>query len=143
MPLALDDLDHDTLVGWLRETDPAELDRLWQRADAVRAAHVGDAVHLRGLIEISNHCVRHCLYCGIRACSDGITRYRMTADEILDSAREARRLGYGTVVLQSGEDPELTRAFIADAVRAIKAANPARRSTMTEAMAASCPLVIL
>jgi biotin synthase len=120
VPLALDALDHDTIAGWLRERDPAALERLWARADGVRAAHVGEAVHLRGLIEISNHCVRHCLYCGIRACSDGITRYRMTADEILECAREAKRLGYGTVVMQSGEDPGLTREFIANVVRAIK-----------------------
>ncbi len=121
MPLGLDALDHDTIVGWLGERDPAELERLWTRADAVRAARVGDAVHLRGLIEISNHCVRLCLYCGIRACLEGITRYRMSADEILACAGEAKRLGYGTVVLQSGEDPGLTRELIADVIRAIKA----------------------
>jgi biotin synthase len=121
MPFGLDSLDHETIAGWLREGDPAALERLWARADAVRAAHVGDAVHLRGLIEVSNHCIRHCLYCGIRACSDGIARYRMSADEILACAREAKRLGYGTVVMQSGEDPGLTREFIAGVVRAIKA----------------------
>ncbi|HEX7486353.1 MAG TPA: [FeFe] hydrogenase H-cluster radical SAM maturase HydE [Vicinamibacterales bacterium] len=121
MPLGLDRLDHATIASWLRESDPAQLERLWARADAVRAARVGDAVHLRGLLEISNHCIRHCLYCGIRACSEGITRYRMTAVEILAGAREARRLGYGTVVMQSGEDPELTREFVAGAIRAIKA----------------------
>jgi biotin synthase len=121
MPPGLEALDHAAIAGWLRERDPAALERLWTRADAVRAAHVGDAVHLRGLIEISNHCIRHCLYCGIRACSDGITRYRMSANEILSCAREAKRLGYGTVVMQSGEDPGLTRDFIADVIRAIKA----------------------
>jgi biotin synthase len=121
VPPALDVLDHAAIVGWLREPDPAALEGLWVRADAVRAANVGDAVHLRGLVEISNHCVRHCLYCGIRACAPGITRYRMTADEILASAREAQRLGYGTVVLQSGEDPGLTGDFIAGVIRAIKA----------------------
>jgi biotin synthase len=121
MPLGLDALDHDTMTGWLRERDPAALERLWARADAVRAAHVGDAVHLRGLIEVSNHCIRLCLYCGIRACSDGITRYRLSADDILACAREAKRLGYGTVVMQSGEDPGLTREFIAGVIRAIKA----------------------
>jgi biotin synthase len=120
MPLGLDALDHDAIAGWLRERDPAALERLWTRADAVRASRVGDAVHLRGLIEISNYCVRHCLYCGIRACSDGIARYRMTAVEILACACEAKRLGYGTVVMQSGEDPGLTRDFIAGVIRAIK-----------------------
>jgi biotin synthase len=128
VPPALDRIDHDTIVAWLRETDPVALERLWARADAVRAAHVGDEVHLRGLIEISNHCVRHCLYCGIRACSDArdastdrLTRYRLTATEILSCARTAKRLGYGTVVMQSGEDPGLTCDFIADVIRAIKA----------------------
>jgi len=128
--LALDSLDHETIAGWLREDDPVVLQRLWSRADALRAAHVGDAVHLRGLIEISNHCIRHCLYCGIRACSVAslgsessypLTRYRLTFDEILASARTARDLGYGTVVMQSGEDPDLTCEFIADAIRAVKA----------------------
>ena len=113
--------DHDALVAWLRETDPAALDRLWTRADRVRAAHVGDAVHLRGLVEVSNHCIRRCLYCGIRACSPGLERYRMTAEEILACARTAAQLGYGTAVLQAGEDPGLTREFVAGVVRAIKA----------------------
>lgn len=121
MPRELDRLDHDAVAAWLRETGPAELDRLWARADAVRAEHVGDAVHLRGLVEVSNHCVRDCLYCGIRAHSDGIVRYRMSAKEILACAHQAQRLGYGTVVMQSGEDPGLTREFISGVIRAIKA----------------------
>jgi biotin synthase len=45
----------------------------------------------------------------------------MSADEILACAREAKRLGYGTVVMQSGEDPGLTREFVAGVIRAIKA----------------------
>ena len=121
MPRGFDGLDHDQVAAWLRETDPARLGRLWARADAVRAERVGDAVHLRGLIEISNHCVRDCLYCGIRAHSEGIVRYRMTEDEILACARQAKALGYGTVVMQSGEDPGLTRDFMSGVIRAIKA----------------------
>ena len=121
MPPGSDRLDHGAIVAWLRETDPAALERLWTCADAARARHVGDAVHLRGLVEISNHCVRHCLYCGIRACSPGLARYRMTAGEILTCAREAQGLGYGTLVMQSGEDPGLTRDFIAGVIGGIKA----------------------
>ncbi len=116
----LEPLDHAALVAWLRETDPSVLEDLWRRADAVRAANVGDEVHLRGLIEISNHCDRYCLYCGIRACSPGITRYRMTADEILGAAHEAARLGYGTVVMQAGEDGGLTGGFVAGLIGRIK-----------------------
>ncbi|RPJ59405.1 MAG: [FeFe] hydrogenase H-cluster radical SAM maturase HydE [Acidobacteria bacterium] len=121
MAPGFDALDRAAIGGWLRETDSTTLEQLWREADRVRAGHVGDQVHLRGLIEISNHCVRSCLYCGIRACAPGITRYRMSRDEILECARDAARLGYGTVVMQSGEDPELTREFVADVIKAIKA----------------------
>lgn len=121
MTHGLEALDLAALVSWLRETDPVALEPLWERADAVRASNVGEAVHLRGLIEVSNHCVRSCLYCGIRAGSRGITRYRMDAGEIVACARQARDLGYGTVVMQSGEDPGLTREFVAGVVRSVKA----------------------
>jgi biotin synthase len=50
----------------------------------------------------------------------GIQRYRMGREEILDCARRAKELGYGTVVMQAGEDPLLSGPFIADLVRAIK-----------------------
>lgn len=113
-------MDDATLRGWLREDEPAELARLYAAADAVRSATVGPAVHLRGLIELSNACVRACAYCGISVHNRAIPRYRMGREEILDCARRARELGYGTVVMQAGEDPQLTAAFIADLVRTIK-----------------------
>jgi biotin synthase len=78
-------------------------------------------VHLRGLIEISNVCVRECLYCGLRASNRGLARYRMTAKEILAAARQAAALGYGTVVLQSGEDYGIEKAWLADIIHGIKA----------------------
>lgn len=114
-------MTHDQLVGWLRETDPEKLAALYDRADAVRARHVGDEVHLRGLIEISNWCARECGYCGLRFENEDIERYRMTADEILACARQAVAFGYGSVVLQSGEDFGLTARFVEDVVRRIKA----------------------
>jgi biotin synthase len=87
----------------------------------VRREQVGDAVHLRGLLEISNYCRRRCLYCGLRAGNQGLPRYRMSPAEILDCARTALRLGYGTVVLQAGEDAAITGAWLAEVVRQIKA----------------------
>ncbi|MGD0546588.1 MAG: [FeFe] hydrogenase H-cluster radical SAM maturase HydE [Terracidiphilus sp.] len=108
------------LLEWLRESDPSRLQQLYARADAVRKEHVGDAVHLRGLIEVSSHCERQCMYCGLRQANRALPRYRMTRDEILDCARQAERLGYGTVVMQAGEDDGLTTEWIAEIVRWIK-----------------------
>lgn len=113
-------MKHDELIGWLRDSDERRLETLWARADEVRRVHVGDEVHLRGLIEVSNHCVRSCAYCGINTSNREVERYRMTAEEILACARQACALGYGTVVMQAGEDYGLTRDFVAGVVQAIK-----------------------
>lgn len=118
------ELNREEIVGLLRETSEARLSDLWRRADTARQRNVGGEVYLRGLIELSNYCVRLCAYCGLRAANSGITRYRMSADEVLQCARLAVSFGYGTVVLQSGEDPGLTRDGVADIVRRIKAETP-------------------
>lgn len=118
------ELTHENVERWLREEDDARLAKLYAAADRVRREHVGQPVHLRGLIEISNHCVRQCAYCGLRQGREGLQRYRMSADEIIACAHEAVRFGFGTVVLQAGEDYGLTREFIAGIVRQIKAETP-------------------
>jgi biotin synthase len=81
---------------------------------------VGDAVHMRGVVEFSNYCARQCAYCGLRRGNRAATRYRMTAEEILDCTRLAAELGHGTVVLESGEDYGLTTEWLAEIVRRIK-----------------------
>jgi len=114
---------HHELVGWLREDHPAALEQLFARADAVRRQHVGDDVHLRGLIEISSYCVRQCHYCGLRMART-MPRYRMTREEILSGARKAVELGFGTVVLQAGEDYGIEAAWLAEILRTIKNETP-------------------
>ncbi|MFH0882909.1 MAG: [FeFe] hydrogenase H-cluster radical SAM maturase HydE [bacterium] len=106
----------------LRETDSGNLQDLWTEADRVRRNSVGDEVHLRGLVEISNHCVRNCLYCGLRVHNRNLPRYRMSANEVIAAASQAKGFGYGTVVLQSGEDPGWTSEAVANLIRAIKQA---------------------
>ncbi|MFW6065254.1 MAG: [FeFe] hydrogenase H-cluster radical SAM maturase HydE [Planctomycetota bacterium] len=112
-------MNRERIKNRLLETDPHRLEQLWREADAVRRENVGDEVHLRGLIEISNYCTRTCAYCGISARREGLPRYRMSNEEILASAGEAERLGYGTVVIQAGEDPQLTGDRVAELVEDI------------------------
>jgi len=116
----LERLDQDRIIAWLREEDISRLAELFCAADQVRAKTVGDQIHLRGLIEISNCCQRNCLYCGLRQANDEITRYRMTLEEIVACARQAKERGYGTVVMQAGEDNELRADWVADLIEQIK-----------------------
>jgi len=108
------------LIDWLREENETRLEDLWALADQTRCREVGDEVHLRGLVEFSNHCARLCGYCGLRAGNPKIERYRMTKEEIVDCARQAREFGYGTVVLQSGEDWGVKREWMVEVIQAIK-----------------------
>jgi biotin synthase len=77
---------------------------LFAAADRVRKEQMGDEIFLRGIIEFSNYCKRNCLYCGLRKGNSGLSRYRMSEDEILAAAAEIKKTRVPTVVLQSGED---------------------------------------
>ncbi|HOP39709.1 MAG TPA: [FeFe] hydrogenase H-cluster radical SAM maturase HydE [Geobacteraceae bacterium] len=113
-------MDKVEILEWLKTDEPELLEKLWRRADEVRKNAVGDEVHLRGLLEVSNICARNCGYCGIRADNSDVVRYRMTADEIMECVRLAVGFGYGTVVIQAGEDYGITKEWLCDLLVRIK-----------------------
>lgn len=112
------------ITSLLQEKDPHILETLWQQADVVRQRNVGPAIHLRGLIEISNICRRSCCYCGLRAPNEAVKRYRMSTEEIIASARTVFDLGYGTVVMQAGEDGGITEEWLCQIISSIKSSTP-------------------
>lgn len=90
---------------YLVQLDEKQAPIVFAAADRVRKRMVGDAVHLRGLIEFSNICIRQCQYCGLHCRNNQVKRYRMKEDEIFATAELAKQMGYPSLVLQSGEDP--------------------------------------
>ena len=105
----------------LLAADGPRMKRLLDRAREVKFQYLDNYVHLRGLIEYGNVCEKNCLYCGLRSGNGRVARYCLSDEEVLDCARLAQELGYGSVALQSGErsDPEFI-ARIAQLVREIK-----------------------
>ena len=99
-------------------------DYLTERAFAVRNNVFGNAVYIRGLIEISNFCKNDCLYCGIRRSNKNVKRYRLTPDEILSCADEGYKLGFRTFVLQGGEDAYYTDEVLCTLISEIKKRYP-------------------
>ncbi len=77
-------LDKDLKTILLDKTINEEL---FKQADAVRREIYGDAVYLRGLIEITNYCKNGCYYCGINCTNKKIERYRLTKKEILNCCK--------------------------------------------------------
>ena len=92
---------------------------LAEKADAVRRNIYGNAVFIRGLIEVSNICRNDCLYCGIRRSNKSCDRYRLTKEQILECAEEGYGLGFRTFVLQGGEGI-FSAGHTADIVRELK-----------------------
>jgi biotin synthase len=112
------------IAEWLHQEDENRLEELWNNADTVRRQNVGDAVHLRGLIEISSYCVRQCGYCGLRAGRKTLQRYRMNKQEIMQSVNDAVAFGYGTVVMQAGQDYGIETSWLAEIIGEIKKNTP-------------------
>ena len=101
-------------------SDEKNQNELFTKADKVRKQYLGDEVHLRGLIEFSNICRNNCHYCGIRRENSYLKRYRMTPEEIIQTATQAANIGFKTIVMQSGEDLHFSNAVMCDILREIK-----------------------
>lgn len=104
-------------IIFLLNNDPVEL---FKTADEVRREFMGDEVHLRALIELSNICKNNCLYCGIRKDNENVDRYRLSKEEVLKFAKNAKDYGFKTIVLQGGEDAFFTKEKMCEIITAIK-----------------------
>lgn len=80
-----------------------EMKLLLKKALEVKLARLDNHVHLRGLIEFSNICRKSCLYCGVRSDNKKVEHYTLSEDEVVECAKLAHQLGYGSVAIQSGE----------------------------------------
>ena len=109
----------DTKLKTLIENDYDE-SRLFNAADAERKKIYGNKVYIRGLIEFTNYCKNNCYYCGIRAENRGISRYRLTDEDIMSCCEAGYSLGFRTFVLQGGEDPYYKDGDICRIVSKIK-----------------------
>lgn len=85
------------------EASETESLRLFEKASETKQKFIGNVVHFRGLIELSNVCSKDCYYCGIRKSNSRTARYSLTDDEILGAVDFVIKNNYGSLVLQSGE----------------------------------------
>jgi biotin synthase len=117
-------MNRKEIVEILKSRDRAFLEKVWAEADKVRSYNVGSEVHLRALVEISNYCRRECLYCGLNKNNALLKRFRMPLSEIVETAERASAMGFGTLVIQSGEDPVLSADFISGLINRVRSVTP-------------------
>ncbi len=100
-------------------TDPKARESFYGTANLLRQRYHKNSCCVHGIIELSNHCVRSCVYCGISR-ETPVTRYRMSREEVLAAAAEAVEVyGFKSLVLQSGEGayPVEELAFLVEEIR--------------------------
>ncbi len=97
-----DDFSRSDLLTLL-SADQSDRKLLFEKSASVKAAHVGNKVYYRGLIEFSNICGKNCYYCGIRSGNKSANRYEITENEVLEAARYALDNDFGSLVIQAGE----------------------------------------
>ena len=97
---------------------------LSEKAVDIRKKIYGNAVFIRGLIEISNICKNDCLYCGIRGGNKNCDRFRLTKEQILSCCENGYSLGFRTFVMQGGEDMYFSDDVMCDIISEIKTRYP-------------------
>ena len=110
--------DREGLAAAIACEDAAFEAALREEAYRVKVANNGPEVYLRGLIEISNSCIKNCLYCGIRR-DLRCQRYELSDEDVLSAAQVAARRRFGSIVIQGGERSDA--AFIRKITRLLKA----------------------
>lgn len=96
-------LHKDDVKNLLMVKTQEEKALILEHSARVRKKYVGNQLFLRGLVEYSNICRKNCHYCGIRAANKNVDRYSVANNEVLACAKMAWEKGYGSLVIQTGE----------------------------------------
>ena len=107
-------LSHGEWVKLIKEYDEGDRAYAAELARGISQKMFGKDIYIRGIVEFSNICKNDCFYCGIRRSNGNVSRYRLTAEEILQCCDEGYGYGFRTFVLQSGEDAFYDRETAAD-----------------------------
>lgn len=119
---AKDGLDRADLIKLLAAKEEDEIEAVRAAAERVLLENCGKDVYLRGLVEASNACASDCLYCGIRKSNRDVNRYTLSLEDILACAQQCAQMGYGSMVIQSGERADKKFLdLVEEAVRRIRA----------------------
>ncbi len=109
-----------------------DFDFLVETAGKVRDKEVGNKVYLRGIVEITNKCIKNCYYCGIRKGNIGISRYFLEEKDAIDCVRFAVSQNLTSIVLQGGELKDKDFVFYVEKlVKRIKEINPSIAITLS------------
>ncbi len=104
----IDKLDDSVLTELLYAKGERQ-EELFAVARRVRKEAGADTVHLRGVVEISNHCQKKCDYCAMRVNNRDLERSRVSEETVMELATAITEMGIKTVFLQAGQEPGIDK----------------------------------
>ncbi len=92
-----------TLESLIELINARDINPILAKAVEVKQQYIGNKVHLRGLIEMTNYCSKNCYYCGICSSNKNVDRFMISDKEIENAIHFTYDNNYGSIVIQSGE----------------------------------------
>lgn len=102
--LRKDNYSKEDIISLLSVKEKDELEILFNRADEIRKENCGDEISLFGVIEISNYCDNDCDFCYLNNRNEALKRYRLSAEEVIETTRQIASQGIGTIIFRAGND---------------------------------------
>lgn len=115
----LDEEDFRKTVAEILQCSDEEAEILYEEARNIRNANIGDDVHLRATVQVTNVCRENCLCCPMRR--DNINPEvikRMGSKEIISAVDRAYTAGIKDMFIQGGEDV-VTVPVVVEALKAV------------------------
>ncbi|OIP88397.1 MAG: 2-iminoacetate synthase ThiH [Syntrophobacterales bacterium CG_4_8_14_3_um_filter_58_8] len=104
--LAARTLGFDDLLSLLSPAAEPFLEEMAQRAHRLTVQRFGLVMGMFAPLYLSNVCTNRCVYCGFNA-GNAITRLTLTLEDAETEGESLRRMGFHTVLLLSGEAPQI------------------------------------
>jgi 2-iminoacetate synthase len=100
--LKLKGLDQSDVEVLMDIEEPELLEKLFVTAERVKEDIYGRRIVLFAPLYISNYCQNECLYCSFRASNRGLSRVKLSQDEILAETEYLVRQGHKRVLMVAG-----------------------------------------
>ncbi len=113
-------MNRGEIYYYLRSRIPRERDSLLSKVSSIRRAGSPNLVYCVGVITISSHCVRNCIYCSFRADRTSASKFRLSRNEIMEAAERTRAAGIKYIMLYSADDPTIKTEDVIQLTRDLK-----------------------
>ena len=98
-------LNHREASVLLACQDPERIQRMYDLAEQIKKDFYGNRIVMFAPLYLSDYCVNGCVYCPYHAGNKGITRKKLSQDDIRREVIALQDMGHKRLAIETGEDP--------------------------------------